>query len=77
MTVAFTHESGSPGYRVPGYFAADGNSANSSAASGNKWRAHLSPDKPGRWNYEVSIVAGKYAAVDEHVSRQGQICLPV
>ena len=65
MTVTFTHESGSPGYRVPGYFAADGNSANSSAASGNKWRAHLSPDKPGRWNYEVSIVAGKYVAVDE------------
>jgi len=64
MTVVFTHESGSPSYRVPGYFAADGNAANSSAASGNKWRAHLSPDTPGRWNYEVSIVAGKYVAVD-------------
>jgi hypothetical protein len=64
MTVAFIHESGSPNYSVPGYFAVDGNSANSSAASGNKWRAHLSPDKPGRWNYEVSIVAGKYVSVD-------------
>jgi hypothetical protein len=65
MTVAFTHESGSPSYHVPGYFAADGNSANSSAASGNKWRAHLSPDKPGRWYYEVSIVAGKHVAVGD------------
>ena len=33
--------------RVPGYFAADGNAANTSATSGNKWRAHLSPDKAG------------------------------
>ncbi|MBX2871323.1 MAG: DUF5060 domain-containing protein, partial [Saprospiraceae bacterium] len=27
MTVKFTHESGSPAYEVPGYFAADGNAA--------------------------------------------------
>ena len=26
LTVAFTHESGSPKYTVPGYFAADGSS---------------------------------------------------
>src|SRR5262245_7823119 len=56
MTVTFTHESGSPSYTVPGYFAADGNAANSSATSGNKWRAHLSPDKTGRWNYRISFV---------------------
>jgi hypothetical protein len=30
MTVAFAHESGSPDYRVPGYFAADGNAAQTS-----------------------------------------------
>src|SRR5262245_60324548 len=30
MTVTFTHESGSPSYVVPGYFAADGNAANTS-----------------------------------------------
>ncbi|MEO7599274.1 MAG: DUF5060 domain-containing protein, partial [Opitutus sp.] len=29
--VTFTHESGSPSYTVPGYFAADGDAANSSA----------------------------------------------
>jgi len=65
MTVRFMHESDSPIYKVPGYFAADGNAAQTSAASGNKWRAHLSPDKPGRWKYEVYIVAGKKAAVDD------------
>jgi len=65
MTVTFTHESGSPKYSVPGYFAADGNAAKTSAASGNKWRVHLSPDKPGKWNYEVSIVSGENIAVDD------------
>ena len=44
MTVTFTHESGSPRYVVPGYFAADGNASQTSASSGNKWRAHVAPD---------------------------------
>jgi hypothetical protein len=63
MTVVFTHESGSPRYEVPGYFAADGDAANSSASSGNKWRVHLSPDKVGRWNWRASFVAGPNVAL--------------
>src|SRR5829696_155149 len=39
MTVMFVHESGAPRHTVPGYFAADGDAANSSATAGNKWRA--------------------------------------
>ena len=65
MTVTFTHESGAPKYTVPGYFAADGNAANTSAESGTKWRAHLSPDKPGKWTYAVSFVKGKHVAVSD------------
>jgi len=65
MDVTFTHESGSPSYKVPGYFAADGDAANTSANSGNKWRAHLSPDKTGKWNYQVSFVKGKQVAVGD------------
>ncbi|MEO6750385.1 MAG: DUF5060 domain-containing protein [Opitutus sp.] len=56
--VTFTHESGSPSYTVPGYFAADGDAANSSATAGTVWRAHLAPDKPGRWTYRVSFASG-------------------
>ena len=63
MAVTFVHESGSPSYTVPGYFAADGDAANSSATSGNKWRVHLSPDAPGRWNYRLSFVSGKGVAL--------------
>lgn len=63
MTVAFAHESGSPRYTVPGYFAADGDAANTGATSGNRWRAHLSPDKPGRWSYRIAFVQGSNIAV--------------
>ncbi len=55
MDVVFTHESGDPSYTVPGYFAADGNAAETSAESGNSWRAHLSPDKTGNWEYRISF----------------------
>jgi hypothetical protein len=64
LDVTFTHRSGTPVYRAPGYFAADGNAANSSAAAGNQWRVHFSPDKPGEWTYRASMVKGPRAAVD-------------
>jgi hypothetical protein len=64
MTVRFTHESGQPSYDVPGYFAADGHAAESSADRGNRWCAHLSPDKAGRWTYAVSFVKGPRVALD-------------
>jgi hypothetical protein len=64
LTVTFTHQSGTPSYKVPGYFAADGKAGESSAESGTKWRAHLSPDKAGKWIYSVSFTRGKLAALD-------------
>jgi hypothetical protein len=64
LTVRFEHESGSPAYDVPGYFAADGDAGETSAEEGARWRAHLSPDKPGRWTWRVSFVKGRAAAVD-------------
>ncbi len=64
MTVSFAHSSGSPAYEVPGYFAADGKAAETSAESGTSWRAHLSPDRTGEWTYRVSFVRGGGAALD-------------
>ena len=63
FNVTFSHASGSPEYVVPGYFAADGDAANSSADSGTRWRAHLSPDEPGEWSYSVSFRKGPHAAL--------------
>jgi hypothetical protein len=63
MTVTFKHADGSQ-YVVPGYFAADGDAANSSAGSGTVWRAHFAPDKTGRWSYSIAFDQGKLAALD-------------
>lgn len=65
MDVIFTHASGKPSYVVPGYFAADGEAAQTGAQQGTVWRAHLSPDKPGRWNYSVAFSAGNECAVGQ------------
>lgn len=60
--VTFSHADGTS-YRVPGYFAADGNAANSSAESGTIWRAHFAPDRPGRWSYAIEMTEGKNVAL--------------
>jgi hypothetical protein len=62
MTVTFTN--GDLSYQVPGYFAADGDAADSSAVAGNVWRAHLSPDHIGTWTYTVSFRYGSNVAVN-------------
>jgi len=43
---------------VPGFYAADGNAAESGATSGNKWRVYFSPPNPGVWNYIASFRTG-------------------
>ncbi|MCP5527163.1 MAG: DUF5060 domain-containing protein [Verrucomicrobiales bacterium] len=68
MEVRFRHESGEPNHLVPGYFAADGNAAETGAEAGAKWRAHLAPDKAGRWDYVVSFRRGPEAALADEVS---------
>jgi uncharacterized protein DUF5060/collagenase-like protein with putative collagen-binding domain len=75
MTVVFTHESGAPRYEVPGYFATDGDAANTSATAGNKWRAHVSPDKVGKWNWRASFVSGQNVATMPTAT--GQAVAPV
>ena len=56
---------GERSYLVPGYFAADGNAAQTSASSGNKWRVHFAPDATGVWEYAVSFRGGNRVAVSE------------
>lgn len=68
MSVVFAHESGEPVYTIPAYFSADGNAAESGADNGTKWRAHLSPDKTGKWNYTINFMAGPRAAVSQNAN---------
>ncbi|VGO17556.1 hypothetical protein PDESU_06153 [Pontiella desulfatans] len=64
MNVEFTHRDSGKTYLVPGYFAADGDAANSGATAGNKWRAHLAPDLIGTWDYTVLFRSGSNVATD-------------
>lgn len=63
--VEFTHASGAPRYVVPGYFAADGNAANTGAKSGHVWRAHFAPDRTGEWRCRVTFTRGRDAAINQ------------
>jgi hypothetical protein len=48
---------------VPGYYAADGNAAETGASEGNKWRVHFTPDREGTWSYVASFRTGPDVAV--------------
>jgi len=61
LNVTFTQ--GSTSYVVPGYYCADGNAANTSASSGNKWRVHFAPPSTGTWNWQASFRQGSGIAV--------------
>ena len=62
FNVTFTSPSGQT-FLVPGYFAADGNAAESSAVNGNVWRAHINPQETGGWTYAASFRTGDNIAI--------------
>lgn len=63
LDVTFTHADKS--YTVPGYYAADGNAAETSSDRGNKWRVNFMPDEVGEWNYKTSFRQGKWIAISD------------
>jgi hypothetical protein len=71
LDVEFTD--GSQKINVPGYYAADGDAAQTSARSGNKWRVHFCPPSEGKWNYIVSFLKGKNIAIKDD-STEGEKC---
>ncbi|MEO1249108.1 MAG: Ig-like domain-containing protein, partial [Pseudomonadota bacterium] len=58
LDVTFTHTETGTELRVPGFFAADGDAAESGATSGNIWRAHFNPPLTGEWTYVASLRTG-------------------
>jgi hypothetical protein len=62
LNVTFTSPTGKTTV-VPGFFAADGNAANTSATAGDKWRVHFTPDEAGTWTYTASFRTGTDVAI--------------
>lgn len=60
-----TFTNGTKSYTVPGFFAADGNAAETSADAGNIWKIYFRPDITGTWNYKISFRKGKDIVVKD------------
>ncbi len=63
-----TFTNGNKSHTVPGFYAADGNAAESSADEGSIWKIRFRPDATGQWNYNISFRKGKDIVVNENVN---------
>lgn len=57
LDVTFTNEDRS--LTVPGYYAADGDAAETGAKTGNVWRVNFRPDEEGTWTWDAKLREGK------------------
>lgn len=60
-----TFKNGNKVITVPGFYAADGNAAETSATSGKIWQVRFMPDASGAWEYEASFRKGKNIAIND------------
>lgn len=60
-----TFINGNERFQVPGFFATDGQAAETSATSGNKWMVRFTPNAVGEWKYSVSFKTGENIAIAE------------
>lgn len=64
LMVEFTHKNTS--YLVRGFYAADGNAADSSAQYGNVWQVRFTPEQIGQWQYQARFAKGKDIAISRN-----------
>ena len=63
LLVTFTHADRS--YVIRGFFAADGNAAETSADSGKIWQVRFTPDRLGEWTYAATLRQGADIALSD------------
>ena len=63
LLVEFTN--GDTRYLVRGFYAADGDAANTSAASGDVWRVRFTPDTVGEWRYKAILRTAPNIALND------------
>ena len=59
LDITFTN--GDYSVTVPGYYAADGNAAQTGAQHGNTWQVRFRPDREGEWTYTGTLYRGTNA----------------
>ena len=65
LSVSFAHQASGESRVVPGFFAADGDAAESSAAEGNKWRVRFTPPLGGEWVWRAEFRSGPGVAISD------------
>ncbi|WP_218597726.1 DUF5060 domain-containing protein [Polaribacter sp. NJDZ03] len=60
-----TFKNGDEEITVPGFFAADGNAAETSAEKGAVWQVRFMPNKIGEWTYKASFKKGNEIAIND------------
>lgn len=68
LDVTFRHDGSGLEERVPGYFAADGQAAETGATAGTIWRVRFSPPAAGLWTWTVSFVVDAEVAVSDDLA---------
>jgi hypothetical protein len=63
LDVTFFHPPTNTTYKVAGYYAADGNAANTGSKEGNVWYVHLAPNQIGTWYYTIDFQMGSFLAI--------------
>lgn len=64
-----TFENNGKRYVIPGFYAADGNAANTSSTGGNSWKVRFTPDAIGEWTFTTSFKKGENIAVVDDLSK--------
>ncbi|MCY4186980.1 MAG: DUF5060 domain-containing protein [Bryobacterales bacterium] len=65
LSVSFSHQASGESRVVPGFFAADGDAAESSAAAGSKWRVRFTPPLAGEWAWSAEFRSGPGVAISD------------
>ena len=73
LNVEFKH--GDLHYRVRGFYAADGNAAETSATSGNVWQVRFTPGHVGEWSYSAILQKGDNIALEDDLSKGVEVSL--
>lgn len=61
LDVEFVHAKSN--YKIRGFYAADGDAAETSATSGAIWQVRFTPDQEGEWSYKASLYHGDEIAL--------------
>ncbi len=61
-----TFKNGENEYTISGFYAADGDAAETGADSGNIWQVRFAPDQQGKWNYTARMHKGENIALSDN-----------